>query len=71
MPIVTLDLYLTDGEADRIVALLYADREATGNGLTAYIEAKVTAARARGADREAHHARLIERVAKIRARAEQ
>lgn len=71
MPVLTLDLTLTEGEADRIAALLHTDREATENGLTAYIEAKVTAARAREAARDAHHARLAERVAKIRARAEQ
>ena len=38
MPVLTLDLTLTEGEADRIAALLHTDREATENGTAAYFD---------------------------------
>lgn len=72
MPVLTIDLNLTEREADRIVALLYADAH-TECGTAAYVEGKVAAARAVEADREAralHNSRLMERIAEIRAKAE-
>lgn len=71
MPVLTIELNLTEREADRIVALLYADRESE-KGTAAYVEGKVAAARAVEADREARaltDGRLQKRLAEIRARA--
>lgn len=72
MPVLTIDLHLTDAEADRIVRLLSADWTACHDGLAAYVEGKVTTARAEEAAREAralHNSRLMERIAEIRAKA--
>ena len=46
MPVLNIDLHLTEAEADRIVRLLSADWAACHDGLAAYVEGKVMTARA-------------------------
>lgn len=72
MSVLSLELNLTDAEADRIVRLLSADWTACHDGLAAYVEGKVNAARAEEAAREARvltDGRLQKRLAEIRAKA--
>jgi len=71
MPVLTIELFLTEGEADRMVCLLAADATANAGGLAAYVEEKVSAARADEAAREARSDdKLRARLAAIRAKAE-